>query len=53
MTTLSEEAPKKACRGHPKKNIQAKTAAAEPSGLNTFIPASSAHTTVIEQQLLL
>jgi hypothetical protein len=39
MTILSEEKPKKACRGSPKK-MQTKTSAAEPSGLNVFIPPS-------------
>jgi hypothetical protein len=41
MTTLSEEAPKKALRGRPKKNILSETLAAEASGSNAFIPASS------------
>ncbi|KAG2203683.1 hypothetical protein INT46_003330 [Mucor plumbeus] len=47
IITLSEEVPKKACKGRPEKNMQAKTSAAEPSELNAFIPASSssAHAT--------
>ncbi|KAG2211324.1 hypothetical protein INT46_009226 [Mucor plumbeus] len=41
MATLSEEAPKRARRGRPKKNMQSETLAAEASGSNAFIPASS------------
>ncbi|KAG2212002.1 hypothetical protein INT46_001499 [Mucor plumbeus] len=41
MATLSEEALKKACRGRPKKNMQAEISAAEPSRSNAFIPARS------------
>jgi hypothetical protein len=41
MATLSEKAPKRARRGRPKKNMQSETLAAEASGSNAFIPASS------------